>query len=500
MDQFASFLGGFSVALEPANIGYAFLGCLMGTVVGVLPGLGPAAGMALLIPATFGMEPTSAIIMLAGLYYGAQYGGSTTSILINTPGEASSVMTTLDGYQMAKRGRAGAALATAAIASVIAGTIGVVILSLLALPLSRFALKIGPAEYFALLLFSMASVTSLTGASLPKAAFAVFLGLVISSVGIDLQSGTARFTAGIAELQDGVGFVVVAVGLFAIAEVLISLEAMFAGKSEIIPVKGSLWLTAEEWRRARGPILRGSIIGFFKGILPGGGATIATILSYSLERGLSKEPERFGTGMIEGVAGPEAANNAAATGAFVPLLALGLPGSASTAILLGAFLIYGIQPGPELFAKNPELVWGLIDSMYIGNVILFILNLPLIMVFVRILYVPLGILLPLILVVASIGVYSLNESAFELFLAFGFGVLGYAMRKLDVPIPPLVLAVVLGGLLEKSFRQAMTISGGDVGVFVGSPIAVTLLLLTACVFLVPFVAWRHRKPSAQAVR
>lgn len=497
MEHFSSFFGGFAVALEPVNLGYAFLGCLLGTIVGVLPGLGPASGMALLIPLTFGMEPTSAIIMLAGLYYGAQYGGSTTAILINTPGEASSVMTTLDGYQMAKNGRAGAALAVAAIGSFIAGTLSVILLSLLALPLSRFALEIGPAEYFALLLFSMASVTSLTGSSLPKAGVAVFLGLMISTVGIDLQSGTPRFTGGVVELQDGVGFIVAAVGLFAVAEVMVTLETFFKGKSEVIGIKGALWLTREEWRRSRMPILRGSFIGFFKGVLPGGGATIATILSYSLERGLSKEPERFGTGMIEAVAGPESANNAAATGAFVPLLALGLPGTASTAILLGAFLIYGIQPGPELFATNPDLVWGLIDSMYIGNVILFVLNLPLIMVFVRILYVPAGILMPLILVVAGIGVYSLNESIVELYLTLGFGVLGYFMRKLDIPIPPLVLAIVLGGLLEKSFRQAMTISGGDPQIFVGSPIAVTLMVLSVGVFAIPFIPWRRPKSAEQ---
>ncbi|OBZ93432.1 hypothetical protein ADU59_21495 [Pararhizobium polonicum] len=492
MEHFTSFLDGFAVALAPVNLGYAFLGCIMGTVVGVLPGLGPAAGMALLIPATFGMEPASAIIMLAGLYYGAQYGGSTTSILINTPGEASSIMTTLDGYRMAQNGRGGAALAVSAIGSFIAGTISVILLSLLAVPLSHFALKIGPAEYFALLLFSMASVTSLTGSSLPKAAFAVFLGLMLSSIGIDLQSGTARFTAGVLELQDGVGFIVAAVGLFAISEVLVTLEQVMKGETQIVGVSGSLWLTREEWRRSRMPILRGSLIGFFKGILPGGGATIATILSYSLERGLSKQPELFGTGMIEGVAGPETANNAAATGAFVPLLALGLPGSASTAILLGAFLIYGIQPGPELFAKNPDVVWGLIDSMYIGNVILFVLNLPLIMLFVRILYVPAGILMPLVLVVAGIGVYSLNESMVELYLALGFGALGYVMRKLSIPIPPLVLSIILGSLLEKSLRQSMTISGGDLGFLVGSPIAASLLFLSVLVFAIPFIPWRRQ--------
>lgn len=497
MEHFGALLHGFAVALTPGNLGYAFIGCLLGTIVGVLPGLGPAAGMALLIPITFGMDPTAAIIMLAGLYYGAQYGGSTASILINTPGEASSVMTTLDGHQMARQGRAGAALAVAAIGSLIAGTIGVILLSLLAVPLARFALHIGPAEYFGLLLFSMASVTSLTGGSPAKASFAVFLGLMISTIGIDLQSGMARFTGGVVELQDGIGFVVAAVGLFAISEVLFTLEAVVKGKSEIVPLKGSLWLTREEWRRSRGPIMRGSFLGFFKGILPGGGATIATILSYSLERALSKHPERFGTGMIEGVAGPEAANNGAATGAFVPLLALGLPGSASTAILLGAFLIYGFQPGPELFNSNPELVWGLIASMYIGNVILFVLNLPLIFLFVRILYVPSTVLMPLVLMVACIGVYALNESVLELGLALGFGVLGYAMRKLSIPIPPMVLSIVLGGLLEKSFRQSMTISGGDLDVFVGSPIAIAFLVLSVAVFVLPFLPWRRKTSMAE---
>lgn len=495
MGQFEHFLSGFAVALDPWNLWYAFLGCLMGTIVGVLPGLGPAAGMALLIPATFGMEPTAAIIMLAGLYYGSQYGGSTTSILINTPGEASSIMTAIDGYQMAKKGRAGAALAAAAIASFIAGTISVTLLALLAIPLSQFALRIGPAEYFALLLFSMASVTALTGSSLPKATFAVFLGLAIATIGVDLQSGMTRFTGGIPELQDGVGFIIAAVGLFAISEVLITLERFFRGRSEIVGIKGSLWLTREEWRRARWPMLRGSLIGFIKGVLPGGGATIATILSYNLERGLSKEPEKFGKGMIEGVAGPEAANNAAATGAFVPLLSLGLPGSASTAILLGAFMIYGIPPGPQLFERYPQLAWGLIDSMFIGNVMLFILNLPLIMIFVRILYVPIGILMPLILVVACIGVYSLNASTFELWLVLGFGLLGYFMRKLHIPIPPLVLSIVLGGLLEKALRQSLAISGGDPGILVGSPIAVTLLIMSVIMFFIPFIRWRRTEPA-----
>jgi putative tricarboxylic transport membrane protein len=423
--------------------------------------------------------------------YGAQYGGSTTSILINTPGEASSIMTALDGYQMARNGRAGAALAVAGIGSFIAGTISVILLALLAVPLSKFALRIGPPEYFALIMFAMASVSSLTGSSLPKALLAVLIGLSISTIGVDLQSGMTRFTGSIPELQDGVGFIVAAVGLFAMSEVLMSLERLFKGNNEVIGIKGKLWLTRDEWNRSKWPIVRGSFIGFFKGVLPGGGSTIATILSYNLERSLSKEPEKFGTGMIEGVAGPESANNAAATGAFVPLLALGIPGSATTAIMLGAFLVYGIPPGPQLFERYPDLAWGLIDSMFIGNIVLVILNLPLIMLFVRILYIPSGILMPAILVVASIGTFTLNGSVFDLWLMLGFGVLGYFMRKMHVPIPPLILAIVLGDLLEKSLRQSMTISGGDAGILASSPIAVTLLILSAIIFVSPFIPWKR---------
>jgi putative tricarboxylic transport membrane protein len=487
MDQFQYMLDGFAVALQPINLWYVFLGCLMGTVVGVLPGLGPTAGIALLIPVTFGMDPASAIIMLAGIYYGAQYGGSTTSILINTPGEASSVMTTLDGFQMAKKGRAGAALAVAAIASFIAGTIGILLLSILAVPLSRFALRVGPAEYFTLILFSMASVSSLTGRSVPRALFSMLLGLIVATIGIDLQSGMPRFTGQIPELQDGVGFLLAAVGLFAISEAICTLETHLRGKTEIVGIRGRLWLTREEWLRSRLPILRGAAIGFLKGVLPGGGATISTILSYTLERMLSKEKEKFGTGMIEGVAGPEAANNAAATGAFVPLLTLGVPGSGATAVLLGAFIIYGVQPGPMLLRSDPQLVWGLIDSMYIGNLVLFILNLPLIFLFVRLLYVPTGILLSAIVVAATIGIYSLSASAVELYITLGFGLLGYVMRKLDIPLAPLVLSLVLGGLMETSFRQAMTISGGDPSIFLDSGICLFFLALSLAVLSAPFL-------------
>jgi putative tricarboxylic transport membrane protein len=459
----------------------------MGTVIGVLPGIGPAAGIALLIPVTFGMNPTSALIMMAGIYYGAMYGGSTTSILINTPGESSSVMTCIDGFQMAKKGRAGAALAVSAIASFIAGSMGVVLLSLMAVPLASFALKFGPAEYFTLMLFAMTAVAALTGKSIAKGILSMLLGLVIATVGIDLQSGQPRYTMGIPELQDGVGFIVVVVGLFAIAEVFSGMEDYFKGKSEIVRIKGKLWLTKEEWNRSIMPIVRGGLIGFFKGVLPGAGATIATILSYSLERTIHKEKEKFGTGMIEGVAGPEAANNAATAGAMVPLLTLGVPGSGSTAVLMGAFIMYGIQPGPLLFQSRPDLVWGLVDSMYIGNVMLLILNLPLVGVFVRLLYIPTGILLPLIISISTIGIYSINGNVLELYMALLFGVLGYVFRKIEIPAAPLVLAVVLGGIMEQSFRQAMTISGANPKIFVSSGICITLLALTVIALSLPFI-------------
>ena len=493
MDTLQHIVNGFAVAAQPVNLWYTFIGCFMGTVIGVLPGIGPAAGIGLLLPITYGMNPTSALIMMAGIYYGAMYGGSTTSILINTPGEASSVMTALDGFQMARQGRAGAALAVSAIASFIAGTLGVVALTAFAVPLAGIALKFGPAEMFCLMVFALAAVSSLTGSSPAKGLLSTVLGLMIGTIGIDLQSGQARYTLGVPELQDGVGFIVVVVGLFAIGEVFSNLEDYFKGKSEIVRLKGSLWLTRDEWRRSVGPIVRGGLIGFFKGILPGAGATISTILSYTIEKRISKTPEKFGSGMIEGVAGPEAANNAATCGAMVPLLTLGVPGSGATAVLLGAFIMYGIQPGPLLFQDRPDLVWGLVDSMYIGNVMLLVLNLPLIGIFVRILYIPTGILLPLILAISAIGVYSINGNTLELYMALGFGVLGYAFRKVDIPIAPLVLALVLGANMEQSFRQAMTISGADPAIFVSSGISVTLLVLALVLVSLPVLLPRLKQ-------
>ena len=493
METLTHILNGFAVCLQPINLWYTFLGCFLGTIIGVLPGIGPSATIALLIPITYGMNPTSALIMMCGIFYGARYGGSTTAILINTPGEASSVMTTLDGYAMAKNGRAGAALAISAIASFIAGTLGVVGLTLFALPLTELALMYGPAEYFTLMVFAMTAVSSLAGKSAAKAMISTILGLMIATIGIDLQSGQARFTMGIPELQDGVGFILAVVGLFAIAEVFASMEEIVKGlRPEFIKLKGKIWLTAEEWRRSVMPIMRGSIVGFIIGVLPGAGGTIAAILSYVWEKRVSKNPGEFGHGAVEGVAGPEAANNSDTAGALVPLLALGLPGGGATAVILGAFIMYGVQPGPLLFQSRPDLVWGLIDSMYIGNVMLLILNIPLIGLFVRLLYIPGGILMPMILAISTIGVFAINGNITELYFALLFGVTGYVFRKLDIPVAPMVLSLVLGGILEQSFRQAMTISGGNPATFVASTICIVQVVLTIISIFMPVILNRMK--------
>lgn len=496
MEVLTPILNGFAVALQPINLWYTLVGCFLGTVVGVLPGIGPAAGIALLIPVTYGMNPASALIMLAGIYYGAKYGGSTTSILIRTPGETSSVITCIEGYQMAMNGRAGAALAVSAIGSFIAGTIGVIGLTLFAVPLAEMAIEFGPAEYFTLMLFAMTAVASLTGKSLPKGLLSMFMGLMLATVGIDLQSALPRYTLGMPELQEGMSFVVVAVGLFAVAEVLQGLEMLVRGTApDVIRISGKLWLTREEWQRSFGPIWRGGIVGFIIGVLPGAGGTIASILSYTMEKKLSKHPEEFGSGAIEGVAGPEAANNSDTAGALVPLLTLGLPGGAVTAVLLGAFVMYGIQPGPQLFKEHPDVVWGLIDSMYVGNVMLLILNLPLIGLFVRLLYIPRAMLYPLIIAIAAIGIYSVNGSVYDLYLLLIFGVAGYLFGKAEIPITPLVLGLVLGDLLEQSFRQALTLSDGSLAIFFSSRITITLMALTTVSIFWPLIASRLRRAS-----
>ena len=488
METLGHILNGFSVCLQPINLWYTFVGVLIGTIVGILPGIGPSASIALLIPMTFGMDPTSGLIMMAGIYYGTKYGGSATAILIRTPGEASSVMTSIDGYEMARNGRAGAALAVAAIGSFLAGTLGVVALTLFALPLSSLALKFGPAEYFCLMFFALTSVAALTGKSPAKGLLSTVLGLMIATIGIDLQSGQQRFTAGIPELQDGIGFIVVVVGMFALAEVFRGLEHMVRGTApEPMRISGKLWLTRTEWQRSVGPIWRGGVIGFIVGVLPGAGGTIASLMSYATEKKLSKHPEEFGKGAIEAVAGPEAANNADTAGAMVPLLTLGVPGGGATAVILGAFMMHGLQPGPLLFQSRPDLVWGLIDSMYIGNVMLLVLNLPLIGLFVRLLYIPSGILYPLIVAISVIGTYAINASMVELYLVLFFGVLGYLFEKVQIPVAPLVLSLVLAGIMEQSFRQALTLSDGSLATFVKSPISATLMAMTAIAVATPLL-------------
>jgi len=492
MESLPHILAGFAVAVQPANLLFVLIGVTVGTVIGVLPGIGPSAGIALLIPLTFGMDPTAALIMLTGIYYGAMYGGSITSILVNTPGEASSVMTAIDGHQMTRNGRAGAALAVAAIGSFFAGTVGIVLLSLAAVPLTEFALRFGPAEYFALMIFVLSAVSSMTGGSLGRAIVATTLGLMIATIGIDLQSGLPRFTFGMPELMEGIDFLIVVVGLFAITEVFRGFEALRAGTATPSRLTGTLWLTRQEWRRSAPAILRGTGLGFAIGVLPGAGATIASILSYVTERKLSRTPERFGKGAIEGVAGPESANNAASAGAMVPLLSLGIPGSGATAIILAAFVMYGIQPGPMLFQTRPDLVWGLVASMYIGNVVLLLLNLPLVGVFARLLYMPPHLLMPMILGFGATGVYALNTLPFELYLMIGFGVLGYLFAWARIPAAPLVLALVLGDAMEQSFRQALTISDGNPAIFIASPIAATLIGLTVLSLVLPPLFRRRR--------
>jgi putative tricarboxylic transport membrane protein len=490
-------LNGFIVAAQPKNLLFVFVGAVLGTIIGMLPGIGPAAGIALLLPVTYGMDPIPALIMLAGIYYGSMYGNTASAILINTPGTASSAMTTVDGYPMAKAGRGGAAHAIAAIASFCAGTLGIIALTLMAVPFATFALRFGPAEYFMLMAFSLTAVSALTGKSPSKGAISAIFGLMIATIGIDLQSGLPRYTFDIPEFQDGIGFIVIIVGLFAVGECLRNVEKWFEGTLNPIPIRGKLWFTGEEWKRSIGPIGRGGIIGFLVGVLPGAGGTIATILAYATEQKLSKHPEKFGTGAVEGVAAPEAANNGSTCGAFVPLLTLGVPGSGVTAVLLGAFIMYGIQPGPMLFQNRPDLVWGLINSMYIGNIMLLVLNLPLVPVFARMLYAPPGVLLAIILGIASFGIYSLNSSQLDLYLLVFFGAAGYLVRRLEIPVPPLILALVLGKMMEQSFRQAMTISGANLKIFVGSPICIALLVMTIAAILMPLVL-RRMKPMRAA--
>jgi len=487
MDALDNLMAGFATALTLTNLMWSLLGVTLGTLIGILPGIGPALTIALLLPVTAKLDATGAFIMFAGLYYGAMYGSSTTSILLNTPGESGSIITALEGNKMARQGRGAAALATAAIGSFIAGTIGTVLLTFLAPVFVKLALRFGPAEYFALMVFAFTAASALLGSSMVRGIASLILGLVIGLVGIDVLTGQTRLYFGIPALLDGIDIVVVAVGLFAVGEAMYIASRPELRDSEISAVKGSLWMTREEWRRSWKPWLRGTALGFPFGVLPAGGTEIPTFLSYFLEKKLSKKPEEFGKGAIEGVAGPEAANNAAVAGVLVPLLTLGLPTSATAAILLVAFQQYGLQPGPLLFSGSSTLVWGLIASLYIGNVMLLVLNLPLVGLWVRLLKIPAPLLYGGILVFSTVGVYSLNRSTVDLVLLYILGLLGFVMRRYDFPIAPCVIGLILGPIAEQQFRRALQISQGDWSVFVTHPISVFFLVLAILVFATPFI-------------
>src|SRR5688572_10992903 len=485
---------GFSVALTPANLFACFIGVVVGTIVGVLPGIGPVGAMALLLPSTFALEPATALIMLAGIYYGAMYGGSTTSILVNVPGEAGSVVTLLDGYQMTRKGRAGAALAIAAVGSFVAGTIGVVGIMMAASWLADLAVQFGPPEYFAITFGGLLLLSRLSGGSLLHAFIMVGIGLALGTVGMDSISALRRFTFGSVRLAQGIDLVPVIMGLYGVAEVLLLAEQGIA-KTRITSVKlRELLPTPEEWRRSTMPIARGSVVGFLAGLVPGPAAVLSTFIAYTVEKRMSKTPEKFGTGMIEGVAGPEAANNGATAGAMVPLLSLGIPFSPATAILLGALVVHGLQPGPLMISQRPEVFWGFVASMYIGNVMLLILNLPLVSVFVTVLRLPQHVLATLVLLLCLVGAFSLSNSFLDLWVLVVFGVFGYALRKLRVDASPLVVALVLGPMMEKTLRQSLFIAQGSVVDLVTRPLTLGILLVPVLALLVPPVLRLRRRP------
>jgi len=497
MDVLSGLMGGFAVALQPMNLLWCLLGVVLGTMVGVMPGLGPPATIAMLLPLTFLMNPASAMIMLAGIYYGAKYGGSTTSILLNVPGESASVVTCLDGYQMARKGRAGAALGIAAIASFIAGTVGVLGLMLVAPPLARLALAFSSPEYFALMALGLAMVVLLAGRSLVKALLAMLLGLWLAGIGTDLFSTAERFTFGQLELLSGIDFVVVAIGVFAIGEVLACMEARKEAQPLPVP-KGlrNLLPSVQDLKDSRFAFANGSILGFLIGVLPGAGSTIASFISYGVEKAVSRRPQEFGRGAVEGVAAPEAANNSETGGALVPMLTLGIPGSSTTAILLAALVLWGFKPGPLFIPENPALFWGLVASMYVGNVMLLVLNLPLVPLFAQVLRAPVYILYPVILGISIVGVYSTSGSLLDLALLAAFGLLGYLMRKLDYPAAPLILGLVLGGAMERALRQSLMMSEGSLSILVTRPISALMLSLALLILLIPlfnkFNTWRLR--------
>jgi putative tricarboxylic transport membrane protein len=498
MFDFAGLLQGFQIALSPVNLLWCLIGSVLGTAVGVLPGLGPAATIALLLPISMKMgSPITAIILMSGIFYGAMYGGSTTSILLNIPGEAASVVTCIDGYQMAKKGRAGAALGVAAIGSFIAGTVGVIGLTMMAPPLAEFALKFGPPEYVALTVLGLLLATYLAGASPLRGLTMAIMGLILGSIGLDPLSGAVRFDFGVPDLQSNIDFVTIAMGLFGVGEILISLEQSEAASILTTKIK-NVFPTMADLARSGWAMFRGSVIGFLVGILPGGGAVLSSLISYAVEKKVSKHPEEFGHGAIEGVAGPEAANNAAASSSFIPLLTLGIPGNASTAMIFAALLIHGITPGPFLLKEHAPVFWGVVASMYIGNVMLLILNLPLVGMWAQLLKVPYAFMAPMIMILTLVGVYSVNNSVFDIWVMLIMGVFGYLARKLQFDLGPLLLAFVLGPIMERSLRQALLMSHGSFGIFFTRPISGVLLGVAVLFVLGNLVAAFRAKQNAAA--
>jgi len=492
MDFFSNIVTGFEITFQPVNLLYCFAGCFIGTLIGVLPGIGPSGTISILLPVTFKISPVASVIMLSGIYYGAMYGGSTTSILVNVPGEAASVITCLDGYQMARRGRAGPALGIAAFGSFIAGTFSVIALMFLSYPLSKFALAFGPPEFSALIILGMTILTYLAQKSMVKALMMATFGFLLAYIGIDMITGKARYTFGIPGLMDGIGILPIAMGLFGVAEVFENLYP--SGELSVVKTKlGNLLPNRQDWRDSWKPITRGTIFGFFIGIIPGGSAVLASFVSYATEKRLSKHPEQFGQGAIEGVAGPEASNNAAFAGGLVPLFALGIPPTVVCALLFAALMMHGITPGPFLIPEHPEIFWGLVASMYLGNIMLLIINLPLIGMWVQVLRIPQRILLPLILFFCCVGAYAINNSFFDVGVMMLFGVLGYLLKRFDYEPAPLVLAFVLGPIFENSMRQSLKLSGGNFGIFFSRPVSLSLLVLAGLVIVSYFLFKKQRE-------
>ncbi|CAN1531859.1 Protein of unknown function DUF112, transmembrane [Caulobacteraceae bacterium] len=485
---------GLLAAAKPENLLFGFIGVFLGNAIGVLPGLGPAVAISVLLPLTFGLDPLSALIMFAGIYSGSMYGGSITSILVNTPGDSSSAVTTFDGHPMAKNGRAGAALLTSMLGSFVGGTFAVVVLMLVAPAIANVSLLFGPTEYFSLMLLALIMVSTIGGNSMAKSIFSVALGIMIAMIGIDMQSGVERMTFGIPELFSGIDVVLAGIGLFAVGEALWVASGGDDTTTPLSKIKTKLGMTAEEWKRSIGSWVRGTMVGFSLGTLPGTGGTLSSFMAYGIEKRISKTPEKFGQGMIEGVGGPEAANNASAGASMIPLLSLGIPGSATTAVMLVAFQIYGLQPGPLLFENNPELVWGLIASLYIGNILLLILNVPLIGLWTKLLEVPQVLLSTAVLVFAAIGAYSIKGSVSDILIVFILGVLAFTLRFFKFPIAPVLLGVVLGPMIEQEFRRALSISGGDYSIFVTRPMTLVLLFLSLLLVFVPLIMAKRKIP------